>query len=183
MYFSINNKYWININAQRLETSERLQIEMKWKGDDWWSMLDPPWWEAQKGSEKAPKRVQKKAQKGFVWRGEAPPAGSSTMPSHSLGLLADHRLSVVAGHIVEFHPIPERREHYYQVDFQIWKGGTCKEERSQNWNRSLSLYLLTKNLFAQLWVVCLAQYQGDVSLQVKTKWRCCQSFWGIVQPC
>lgn len=28
------------------------------------------------------------------------------MPSHSLGLLADHRLSVVAGHIVEFHPIP-----------------------------------------------------------------------------
>ena len=57
MYFSINNKYWININAQRLETSERLQIEMKWKGDDWWSMLDPPWWEAQKGSEKGPKRL------------------------------------------------------------------------------------------------------------------------------
>ena len=33
--------------------------------------------------------------------------------------LADGGFSVVAGHIVEFHPIPERREHYYQVDFQL----------------------------------------------------------------
>ena len=62
MYFSINNKYWINSNAQRLETSERLQIEMKRR----WlvvnvgpSLMRGPKrvWKPKKGPEKGPKRL------------------------------------------------------------------------------------------------------------------------------
>ena len=66
--------------------------------------------------------IQKKAQKGPIetaldMEGKNPRQREQILggfclladPQVRLDLLADHRLPVVAGHVMEFHPVPEKR--------------------------------------------------------------------------
>ena len=160
----------------------------EWKGDDGTRLKKGPTERPQMGEGENPGQREQVLDECFLL---------------ALDLLADHRLPVVASHIVEFHPVPEKERKFKSSNFinSVFKNmqilhSTLQKQVFKTWNKTLksgraSDHSLSDSKSVQIF---FPHWQKVSSLNFKwlserrcilapkTSWRC-QSFWGIVQPC